>query len=103
MRELGPRFVLPAIGTAVGGVPGSIAGSAAAAMYGKGNTIIKNALADPYVSTRLLGAGQAAFGGLGAAIEGAGPAASRTAVDKYLQYIGDDKEEPWSSMVAEDK
>lgn len=94
VREIGPKVVLPAIGGAMAGPGGAAAGGLLGAVTGRSATAVRNALADPYAATRILGAGQTALGGAGALTQAATPAISSAAVDKLA---------PWSSLLNEEE
>lgn len=90
VRELGPKIVLPTIGAAIGGPLGAMAGAGTSAVLGRSATTVRNALADPYVASRVLGAGEAGLKGLGAATRAAAPMTSRAVTDPLS---------PWSKFL----
>ncbi len=72
IREMAPKLILPALGGWLGDAPGAAAGALAAAGLGRSGTVVKNAMADPYVTSRVLGAGVAGLKG-GEAMSHAAP------------------------------
>ncbi len=98
VRELGPKVALPAIGALVGGPAGAGAGALTSAVLGRSATTVRNALADPYVASRVLGAGSAAAGAGGRAISTAAPATSRTLLDKYFDE--NDEADPYLKLIG---
>jgi hypothetical protein len=96
VQELGPKVVLPAVGAAVGGPLGAMAGAGTSAVLGRSATTVRNALADPYVASRVLGAGEAGLKGLGAATQAAAPMTSRAVTDplsRWSKFLRPDEEQ----------
>lgn len=91
-RELAPKVVLPAVGGAILGPLGAGAGGLASAVLGRSATTVKNALTDPYVATRLLGAGETALGAGGRAVSSSAPSTSRELLAPYLELLEKEKE-----------
>lgn len=88
LRELVPRLGLPAAGGAVAGPPGAAAGALTAAVLGRGSTMARNLLADPYVASRALGGSAAALSGGGNAVSKAAP----SMLQPYLDLLEPDSE-----------
>lgn len=88
-RELGPKVVLPMVGGAMAGPVGAGAGALGSAALGRSSTTLRNAIADPYVSSRLYGAGQAVLGGAGTATQASAPIMSKAALqsDSLAPYL----------------
>lgn len=91
LRELGPKVLLPTLGGALAGPAGAGAGAISGAVLGRSGTTIRNALVDPYVATRLLGAGETALSGAGRVATASSPAAAREALAPYLELLKDEK------------
>jgi hypothetical protein len=85
VREVAPKVILPALGGWMGGPEGAAAGGLAAAVLGRSGTTVRNALVDPYVASRVLGAGSSALGGAGSATSHAAPGL----LQKYLDLLHD--------------
>lgn len=81
LRELGPKVVLPAIGGALAGPAGAGAGGLLGAISGRSATTVRNAIADPYVASRLLGGGASLLGGAGKTAAATAPAAASMATE----------------------
>lgn len=93
LRELLPKVVLPALGGAIAGPGGAAAGGLLGAVAGRSGTTVRNALADPFVSSRLLGAGETALDTLGRGTTAMTPEVSREALAPWAQFI-DEEQQP---------
>lgn len=96
LRDLVPKIAGPVIGGALAGPLGAGAGALAASASGRPGTTMANLLKDPYIASRLFGAGTTAAVGAGGAIARGAPAAVMTpvsALDRYLGYANPDDEE----------
>lgn len=91
VRELGPKLILPAVGSALGGAPGAAAGGLVGAVLGRSATTVKNAMTDPYVASRVLGLGGNALKGAGAITSSGAPATSR-AIDDYAALLHEENQ-----------
>lgn len=103
VREFGPKVLLPAVGGALAGPAGAAAGGLSSAVLGRSATTVRNALADPYVATRVLGGAKAAGNAAGRAINAASPTVDREALEKYfesMQQNEDPTDDTWSKLVA---
>lgn len=92
VRELLPKIALPAVGTAVGGAPGAAVGGLLGALMGRSATTVRNAMVDPYVSSRVLGAGESALKGAGAATQSLVPSATRE-LEPWSRFLKPEEEQ----------
>lgn len=90
--EMGPKVVLPVVGGALAGPLGAGAGALGGAALGRSGTTLRNALTDPYVSTRLLGGLEAGLSGAGAAVERASPLVERNALEPWSRFLGEEEQ-----------
>lgn len=87
LRELGPKVVFPVVGGAVAGPVGAGAGGLLGAVAGRSATTVRNAITDPYVASRLLGAGEATLGGAGKLMSAASPDISRSTLAPWSRFL----------------
>lgn len=101
VREVGPKVVLPALGGALAGPAGAAAGGLTGSLLGRSATTVRNALADPYVASRVLGATEGALNTAGRGVAASTPAVSRGVLEKYLEALKErDEPKPWENFIA---
>jgi hypothetical protein len=101
VRELGPKIALPIVGATLGGPVGAGAGALGGAVMGRSATTVRNALADPFVASRVLGVGAGVLNAAGRSASAAAPAASRSALEPYLKALQRrDEEAPWQLLAG---
>lgn len=89
LRELGPKVILPAVGGAIAGPAGAGVGGLLGAVAGRSASTVRNAIADPYVSSRLLGAGEALSTGTGKLMSASTPRIAESALSRWSGLLNE--------------
>ena len=89
LRELGPKVILPAVGGAIAGPAGAGVGGLLGAVAGRSASTVRNLVTDPYVSSRLLGAGEALSTGTGKLMSASTPRIAESALSRWSGLLNE--------------